>query len=98
MGVWGKRPRGRKPLRVSVAFIDLVPAGESTLPLLPAERKRDNVAAALDRINDKFGTNSIYYGSMHAAPDAAPLRISFTSIPDVIKPKKVLRTPEEKKK
>jgi len=97
MGVWGGRPRGRKPLRVSVAFIDLVPAGESTLPLLPAERRRDNVAAALDRINDKFGTNSIYYGSMHKAPDAAPLRISFTSIPDVIKPTSALRTTREKK-
>jgi len=35
---------------------------------------------------------------MHAAPDAVPLRISFTSIRDVIKPKKPLRTPEEKKK
>ena len=97
MSVWNDRPRSRKPLRVSVAFTDLVPAGESTLPLLPAERKRDNVAAALDSINDKFGTNSIYYGSMHAAPDSAPLRISFTSIPDVIKPKKPLRTPGEKK-
>jgi DNA polymerase-4 len=82
--LWEKRPDGRKPLRASVVFTDLTPAGETSFPLLSGERKRDRVANALDRINERWGTNSIYYGAMHGASGSAPLRIAFTSIPDIV--------------
>ena len=82
--MWEKRPRRRKPLRVSVTFSELMSSNETSLSLLPDELKRDRVAAALDKINERYGSNSIYYGSMHGASESAPLRIAFTSIPDVI--------------
>ncbi len=82
--IWEKRPCRKKPLRVSVTFSELTPSNEMSLPLFPAELKRDRVAMALDKINERYGTNSIYYGSMHGASESAPLRIAFTSIPDVV--------------
>lgn len=82
--MWQERPRGGKPLRVSVTFTELTPSGETSFPLFPNELKRDKVASALDKINERYGMNSIYYGSMHRASESAPLRISFTSIPDVV--------------
>jgi DNA polymerase-4 len=82
--IWEKRPEERKPLRASVIFTDLTPAGDTSFPLLSGERKRDRVANALDKINERWGTNSIYYGAMHGASESAPLRIAFTSIPDIV--------------
>ncbi|MFI5323080.1 MAG: DNA polymerase [Thermodesulfobacteriota bacterium] len=79
--VWKDRPSGRRPLRLSVTFTDLTPSNETSMPLFTGERKRDNIASALDRINEKYGMNSIYYGSMHGAQESAPMRIAFTSIP-----------------
>ncbi len=82
--MWEGRPGRRIPLRVSVTFTELTPSGETSFPLFPKELKRDKVASALDRINERYGMDSIYYGSMHGASGSAPLRIAFTSIPDVV--------------
>lgn len=93
--IWGERPRRRKPLRVSVTFSELTPSSETSLSLFPAELKRDRVATALDKINERYGTNSIYYGSMHGASESAPLRIAFTSIPDVVAEGTKIKTADE---
>lgn len=82
--LWEKRPGRRKPLRASVIFRDLIPARETSFSLLSGERKRDRVANALDKINERWGASSIYYGAMHGASESAPLRIAFTSIPDIV--------------
>jgi DNA polymerase IV len=82
--VWGDRPSGRKSLRLSVTFTDLTLSNETSMPLFTGERKRDSVASALDKINEKYGMNSIYYGSMHGAQESAPMRIAFTSVPDAV--------------
>ncbi len=96
-GAWQERPSGRKPLRASVTFTDLTPSDESAMPLFAGERKRDDIAGALDKINERYGADSIYYGSMHGASESAPMRIGFTSIPDVVaegsKGKQNLRRP-----
>lgn len=96
-GAWRERPSGRKPLRASVTFTDLTPSDESAMPLFAGERKRDDIAGALDKINERYGMDSIYYGSMHGASESAPMRIGFTSIPDVVaegsKGKRNLRGP-----
>jgi DNA polymerase-4 len=82
--LWKKRPRRRKPLRAAIVFTDLTPANEASFSLFSGERKRDSVANALDKINERWGTNSIYYGAMHGASESAPLRIAFSSIPDIV--------------
>jgi len=82
--MWEERPSAGRPLRASVNFTDLVPSGESATSLFEGERKLDRVAGALDEINERYGTNSIYFGGMHGALESAPMRIGFTSIPDVV--------------
>jgi len=82
--VWPDRPRGLTPLSVSVTLYDLNPSGGTAYPLFSREIKRDKLALAVDRINERYGTNSIYYAPMHGATESAPMRISFTSIPDIV--------------
>lgn len=82
--IWKYRPRGLTPLSVAVVLSELTPISETSYSLFSNEFKQDKLASALDEINEKYGTNSIYFGSMHDASESAPLRISFTSIPDVV--------------
>lgn len=82
--MWRDRPRGLTPLSTAVILSDLAPINETSYSLFSNEFKQDKLATALDRINERFGMNSIYFGSMHDASESAPLRISFTSIPDVV--------------
>jgi len=67
-----------------VTLSELIPINESSYLLFSNEFKQDKLATALDKINERYGMNSIYFGSMHDASESAPLRIAFTSIPDVI--------------
>lgn len=82
--IWRERPRGLMPLGVAVVLSELTPVAEASFSLFSNDLKHDKLASALDEINEKYGTNSIYFGSMHSAEESAPLRISFTSIPDVV--------------
>jgi len=80
---WEKRPPGGRPLKTSITLLDLTP-GACTAPSLFAEERRALEAAhAMDAVNERFGTNSLYFASMHQSRDTAPLRIAFTNIPDV---------------
>ncbi len=45
---------------------------------------REQLDRALDALNLKFGKNTIYYGSAHNALHAAPMRIAFNHIPDLV--------------
>jgi DNA polymerase-4 len=69
---------------VAVALFDLTAASSVSQPLFPKDRRRIQLAQAMDAINERFGAYSIYFGSMHDTQDAAPMRISFTHIPDVV--------------
>ena len=82
--IWKARPRGLTPLSASVTLSELIPINESTYSLFSDQLKQDKLATALDKINERYGMNSIYFGSMHDASESAPLRIAFTSIPDVV--------------
>ena len=47
------------------------------------QRDRDR-SRVMDRINQKYGNNSVYFGAMQQAirHDAAPMRIPFSKIPE----------------
>lgn len=87
--LWSMRPLGamyEKPFLVSVTLIDLVPDELHSLSLfstLDREASRDQLAATMDRLNHKYGTETLYFASMHLARAAAPTRIAFQSIPDL---------------
>ncbi|HVC89644.1 MAG TPA: hypothetical protein VND66_03380, partial [Acidobacteriaceae bacterium] len=87
--LWSMRPVGamyEKPFLVSVTLIDLVPDALHTLSLfstLDREASRDQLAATMDQLNHKYGTETLYFASMHLARAAAPTRIAFHTIPDL---------------
>lgn len=82
--LWSSRSPDWSPDYVAVALFDLTAAPCVGLPLFPKDRKSIQLAQAMDVINERFGAYSIYFGSMHDTQEAAPMRISFTHIPDVI--------------
>jgi len=81
---WQTRPLGGKPLKPSVTLIDLTPSASTAPSLFVEERRALAAARAMDAANLQFGANKVYFASMHDARTAAPLRIAFTNIPDVV--------------
>jgi DNA polymerase-4 len=87
--LWSMRPTSaihQKPFLVSVTLQDLVPDALHTLSLfsgLEEEVERGQLATTMDRLNRKYGTETLYFASMHLARAAAPTRIAFQSIPDL---------------
>jgi DNA polymerase-4 len=45
--------------------------------------KHQRLDAALDQLRARYGRRVVYFGSVHESRDHAPMRISFTHIPDV---------------
>jgi len=80
---WNGRPLGGKPFKTSIRLLDLTPSACTTPSLFAEERRANQAAHAMDAINEKFGTNSLYFASMHPSRNAVPLRIAFTNIPEV---------------
>lgn len=78
--VWPERAR-KTPLKVSVWFTDLIESGERTFSLFE-NKKRQELSKALDKLNTKFGKETLYFGGTHEVKAAAPTRIAFTNIPE----------------
>lgn len=87
--LWAARPQDeqhRKPFFVGVWLGNLVPDHLHTLSLfssLESESKRSRLTSAMDALNQKYGTATLFSASMLLARAAAPTRIAFTSIPDL---------------
>jgi DNA polymerase-4 len=43
----------------------------------------DALSILLDGVNARFGNNTLYFGGMHGARGAAPMRIPFTRVPEL---------------
>ncbi|SIQ65489.1 DNA polymerase-4 [Solilutibacter tolerans] len=73
------------PLSVAVTLSGVEEVGRQSGELLPERGRALRVTQALDRINDRFGNNTLYFGAMREAirHDAAPMRIPFSTIPDI---------------
>ncbi|HSG30075.1 MAG TPA: DNA polymerase [Thermodesulfobacteriota bacterium] len=82
--MWPERPKGKTPLRVSVVLSDLIPTADTSLPLFSDDGRKIKLAETMDKINERYGLDCVYFGTMHTAKESAPMRISFTSIPDLI--------------
>ena len=85
---WHDCPR-RKPLLVGVTLTDLAPADSQILfnDLYEEPRYKD-LTTAMDVVNLKYGMGTLYFGGIHEVRDSLPLRIAFTSIPEIYTPKK----------
>lgn len=78
--VWPTRPR-LTPIRVGVVLSELVANRSAEMPMFTDQIRRNALADAMDRINQRFGRDVVHSAAMMGAKDAAPTRISFTQIP-----------------
>ncbi|MDX2016573.1 MAG: helix-hairpin-helix domain-containing protein, partial [Planctomycetota bacterium] len=78
--LWARAPVGRV-LKLGVTLHDLVREGEAA-SLFAEQRHRAKLAGAIDKINRKFGSETLYSAAMHDARKTAPKRIAFGSIPE----------------
>jgi DNA polymerase-4 len=80
----GRHGPGRRPLSVSVTLTGLQPRTETALSLFDDSVRDQALNTVLDRINQRYGNNKLYFGSMQQALSggAAPMRIPFSHVPD----------------
>lgn len=71
----------KAPIKVSVWFTDLIESGERTFSLFE-NKKRLELSKALDKLNTKYGKETLYFGGTHEVKSSAPTRIAFTNIPE----------------
>ncbi|MGJ8671868.1 DNA polymerase Y family protein [Rubritalea sp.] len=83
--LWKKRPwHQAKLLQVGMQLSHLLEQTNYTPSLFSREQpERENLNQALDSIRRKHGQKSIHLGCEQDGMSAAPMRISFTHIPDV---------------
>lgn len=87
--LWSERPRDAPdPTKVSVVLSGLAPANCHTPSLFPEHNhaRRVELQHAMDEVNKSHGGRTIYYAEAMKAQkirEAAPIRISFTHIPDL---------------
>jgi DNA polymerase-4 len=91
--LWKERPEPRRPiLQVGVLLTRLCEQGNhtpelfeiatNTTPAVDVE-KHQRLDATLDKLRARYGRKVIYFGSVQQSREEAPMRISFTHIPDV---------------
>ena len=84
--VWRRCPPARRPpLWVGVTLFNLTAARNVTLTFPQVIASRAALDEAVDRLNLRYGRNSVYFGGAQAALDAAQTRIAFTHVPKVEK-------------
>ena len=87
--LWANRPASPEydtPYFVGVQLTGLVPDRLHSLNLFDAlenTKSRNRLLAAMDELNQKYGTGALAPAAMLAAYKAAPTRIAFHSIPDL---------------
>lgn len=80
-GRWN--PKRYPPLSVAVTLVQLEARGSVSGELMPERHRSREMSAVLDRINQRYGNNALYFGAMQNAlsRQAAPMRIAFGQIP-----------------
>lgn len=91
--LWKERPEPRSPLlQVGVVLTRLCEKGNFTPELFPSviadvmvcnDEKQQRLDATLDKLRARYGRSVVYFGSVQDSRENAPMRISFTHIPDV---------------
>ncbi len=77
--LWKEVPPDATPTDITVGVSDLEP---ERVGLFEAPRDaRERVTETVDRLNTRYGLNSVYLGSIHNVRKEAPTRISFGAPP-----------------
>lgn len=67
--------------KVSVTLLNLEPTDSATGSLFGRSQAESRLAGAMDKLNSKYGRNTVYAASMQPAKGSAPVRIAFGNIP-----------------
>ena len=87
--LWSGHPRPRhhrdrlEPVKVSVVLWELAPAAEATRSLFDDGGRAPGLDDALDRLRGKYGPEAVWFGGAWGAMQEAPMRISFTHVPNL---------------
>lgn len=81
--LWQQYPKRKAvPHAVGISFSGLVEPGSRAMDLF-APTSKGSLNAALDKLNMRYGKNTVYFGGAHRALKSAPTRIAFNHIPDL---------------
>ncbi|WP_242110203.1 DNA polymerase Y family protein [Luteimonas aquatica] len=82
-GRWN--PARHPPLSVAVTLTGLQETGQASGELIGERGRAKAMSSVLDRVNGRYGNNALYFAAMQQAlaHGAAPMRIPFSTIPDV---------------
>jgi DNA polymerase IV len=91
--LWSDRPEPHAELiQVGVVLTRLVDRRNHTPDLFQGmvaeamaaeDLKRQRLDVAIDKLRARYGRQAVFFGSVQDSRDAAPMRISFTHIPDL---------------
>ena len=84
--LWKSYPKRKSsPYAVGVSLTGLVAPDQRAMDLfLPAPASAEKkLNAALDKLNLRYGKNTVYFGGAHNALNNAPMRIAFNHVPDL---------------
>jgi len=80
--LWQRYPvRMLQPVQVGVTFFHLTAVHNVTRHLPAMESSRLALDQAMDRLNQAYGRNTVYFGGAQPEVAAGPARIAFTNIP-----------------
>ena len=83
--LWAGYPAGAAaPLKIGVTLGDLHEQSDQSRSLFGDVETRSQLNAAVDRLNQRYCKNTVYFGGAHLALKAAPMRIAFNHIPDPV--------------
>lgn len=78
--LYNRFPKNKKPRKVGITLHDFVPENEHQLSFFE-KRNRSSIYKAVDKLNQKFGRNTVVAGSLLDNKDVAPTYIAFQRIP-----------------
>jgi DNA polymerase-4 len=91
--LWKDRPEPNSPLlKTGVTLTRLCEHHNHTPSLFETvadtmasldEQKHRRLDSTLDKLRARYGRGTVYFGGIHDSRDSAPMRISFTHIPDI---------------
>jgi DNA polymerase IV len=75
-------PKGKKPRKISITLFDFINESEQQTSFFEKD-DRNAVYKAVDALNERYGKNTVYAGSLLDETGTAPTRISFQRIPEL---------------
>ncbi len=80
--MWQAVPQKLRPMRVSVVLSELVHESEHQFSFFE-DHRREKVSLVMDELNERFGRDTVYVGTLHEVKGAGASRIAFQRVPEL---------------